>query len=484
MTDHAFTTTTELAEQLRQGAVSSRELTEYFIARIEQHDGAINAVVVRDFERALESADHADSAHARGESLGPLHGIPMTVKEAYDAEGLPTTWGIPALAGNIATTDSATVQRLRAAGAHLIGKTNVPLELADFQSYNEIYGTTNNPWNTERTPGGSSGGSAAALAAGFTPLEMGSDIGGSIRNPAHFCGVYRHKPTWGVVASTGHSLPGDLSEPDIAVVGPMARSAEDLAVGFEIVAGPDDLNAPGWQLSLPPTPTNKLSDLRVAVWASDPRSAVAAEVSELATTTGETLAALGATVSFDARPPIDLDEGYETYLALLNGVMAAGLPPEVREENRRIAASLDPNDRSLAASSVRFAGIDHADWLRMSNRRMQLRHQWRAFFDEWDILLCPIAASAAFPHDHRDMSERTIDIDGDARDYFEQLFWAGTITVGHLPSTVFPAGQSAEGLPIGLQAVGAEFADRATIDFARQITNEVGGFTPPPAFAT
>lgn len=483
MTDMAFSTASELVEQLEAGSVGSVELTEYFIDRIERLDGELNAVVVRDFERALDAAAEADAAHARGEKLGELHGLPMTVKEAYDIEGLPTTWGIPELAQNIATSDAAAVRRLRGAGAHIIGKTNVPLQLADFQSYNDIYGTTRNPWNTERTPGGSSGGSAAALAAGLTPLEMGSDIGGSIRNPAHFCGVFGHKPTWGVVSSEGLQLPGQITEPDIAVVGPMARSAEDLAVAFDIVAGPDELTAQGWQLTLAPKPTKELSDMRVAVWASDPRVAVAAEVSELVTRTGTALAELGATVSFDARPDIDLEESFETYLALLNGVMAAGLPPEVRATNRERAAMLDPNDRSFNANSIRFSAIDHADWLRMHNRRAALRHQWRAFFDDWDIVLCPITATAAFPHDHSAMGDRTIDVDGDPRPYFEQLFWAGTITVAHLPSTVFPAGKSAEGLPIGLQAVGAEFTDRGTIEFARQVTAELGGFTPPPAFA-
>lgn len=482
MTDMAFWTASETVDALKAGSVSSVEVTEHLIARIEQHDDAVNAVVVRDFDRARDAARQADSAHAHGKHLGPLHGLPLTVKEAYDVQGLPTTWGIPALAENVAATDAAVVRKLREAGAHLLGKTNVPLELADFQSYNDIYGTTNNPWELGRTPGGSSGGSAAALAAGFTPLEMGSDIGGSIRNPAHFCGVYGHKPTWGVVSSKGHALPGQLAEPDIAVVGPLARSAEDLALAFGIVAGADDLMSPGWQLTLPSKPQPSLGDLRVAVWPTDERAPVSSEVVETATTVANALKDLGATVSFDARADIDLDESYETYVALLNGVMGAGIPTEARAAAREQAATLDPNDRSFAANSMRYAGIDHGDWLRMHHRRTQLRHQWRSFFADWDILLCPIAASAAFPHDHRPMGERTIEINGEQQPYFDQLFWAGTITVAQLPSTVFPAGRSASGLPIGLQAVGAEFADNTTIEFARLITQELGGFTAPPRF--
>ncbi len=483
MTDIAFSTASDLVESIKAGSIGSVELTEHFIERIERYDTELNAVVVRDFDRALDAARDADAAQVRGEDLGPLHGLPMTVKEAYDLEGHPTTWGLPELAQNIASRDSAAVRRLRGAGAHFLGKTNVPLHLADFQSYNDIYGTTNNPWNLGRTPGGSSGGSAAALAAGLTSLEMGSDIGGSIRNPAHFCGVYGHKPTWGVVSSQGHSLPGSISEPDIAVVGPMARSADDLALTLDIVAGADELAAPGWKLNLPPKPGKALSDLRVAVWASDPRAPVAAEVSEIAINTGKALAALGATVSFEARPDINLDESYETYVALLNGVMAAGLPATERATSRHEATKLDPNDRSFEANTLRYTGIDHADWLQMHNRRTQLRLQWQSFFKEWDILLCPVTAGAAFPHDHSGMRDRQLDVDGDQRPYFEQLFWAGTITVAHLPSTVFPAGSSAEGLPIGLQAVGGEFTDYATIDFASMVTNELGGFTPPPRFA-
>ena len=237
MTDVPFLSAGELAAKLRNKEISSLELTDLYIERIDTYDGQINAMVVRCFDQAREAAKAADDALAQGRSLGPLHGVPISTKEAYDLEGTPTTWGVPMLKNNIATADAETVSRLKAAGAHYLGKTNVPLGLADFQSYNDIYGTTNNPWNLERTPGGSSGGSSAALAAGLTALESGSDIGGSIRNPAHFCGIYGHKPTWGVVSARGHSLPGMFGPPDIAVVGPMARSAADLALAMDITAG-------------------------------------------------------------------------------------------------------------------------------------------------------------------------------------------------------------------------------------------------------
>ena len=208
-------------------------------------------MVVHDFERGREAARAADRALARGAHLGPLHGVPMTVKEAYNIQGLPTTWGIPELRDNIASEDADYVRRLKGAGAVIFGKTNVPINLGDFQSFNEIYGTTNNPWDLTRTPGGSSGGSSAALAAGLTALEAGSDIGGSIRNPAHYCGIYGHKPTWGIVSDAGHALPGQFAPADIAVVGPMARCAEDLALSLDIVAGAGRTDRGGWKLDLP-----------------------------------------------------------------------------------------------------------------------------------------------------------------------------------------------------------------------------------------
>ena len=289
-----FESAMQLAARIRDKDVSSKELTEYFIGRIEKHDAGVNAVVVREFDRALEAAAAADAAQARGESLGPLHGLPITVKEAYDWTGTPTTWGDPVFAQNVATSDSAVVTRLQGAGAHLLGKTNVPIHLGDFQSYNEIYGTTNNPWNAGRTPGGSSGGSSAARAAGLCGLESGSDIGGSIRNPAHYCGVYGHKPTYGIVSSDGHALPTMFAHADLAVVGPMGRSAADLALSMDIVAGPDKFAAPGWKLDLPRPPKRPLGELRVALWPTDDVAPVSTEVADRVQHVGERLAKLGA----------------------------------------------------------------------------------------------------------------------------------------------------------------------------------------------
>ena len=469
----AFESATALAQKIRNKEMSARELTDYFIGRIERFDAAVNAVPVRDFERAQDAADLADRAQAEGRSLGPLHGVPLTIKEAYNIAGLPTTWGHPVFKDNLAGEDAEVVQRLKSAGAHFLGKTNVPVDLADFQSYNDVYGTTNNPWNTERTPGGSSGGSAAALAAGFCSLESGSDIGGSIRNPAHFCGVYGHKPTWGIVPPQGHALPGMLAPPDIAVVGPMARSAQDLALAMDIVAGADPLRAPGWKLELARPEKKSLSEYRVAIWPSDPRAPVSAEMAGRVRALGDQLRGLGATVSDTARPDIDLGTSWQAYMYMLCGVMAAGLPDDQFMELQDAAEGFAPDDMGFAATNARASVQHHRDWLRWNNVRETLRQAWRQFFNDWDILLCPQMATTAFPHDQSDIIGRRIMVDQEEQPYFQQLFWAGLITVGYLPSTVFPTGPGMDGLPIGLQAVSAEFNDYTCIHFAHlmELTN-------------
>ncbi len=456
-TELGYLSAVQLAAMLRAKDISSEELTRHFISRIEKHDKKLNAVVVRDFERALAAAKQADAMLAKGNSAGPLHGLPMTIKESYDIAGLPSTWGVPQAANAIAQTDSAVVERFKAAGAHFLGKTNVPINLGDFQSYNAIYGTTNNPWDTTRTPGGSSGGSAAALAAGLTGLESGSDIGGSIRNPAHFCGVYGHKPTHGIVSSRGHQPPGvppGPQGPDLAVVGPMARSAEDLALSMDLLAGPNLLNAPGWQLNLPPARMSSLRGLRVAIWADDPLAPVSTEIVERLQNIGSTLSKLGAKVSDTARPAFAAAASHETYAGILFGITTG------------------PG-----------AELKYFDYTVLHGQRGAFRMAWQKFFLDWDVLLCPIATTPAFPQDESDINARTLLTNGEPRPYFEQVFWAGLATLCYLPSTVFPTGLSQSGLPIGLQAMGAEFDDRTTIEFARLMANELGGYQPPPGFA-
>ena len=482
--DLAFRSATDLAELVRSGEISSVELTRHFIERIERLDGDINAVVVRTFDRALQDAAAADAALARGDATGPLHGLPLTIKESYVMEGTPATWGIEAQRDNVADADGVVVSRFRSAGAHFLGKTNVPVDLADVQSYNPIYGTSSNPWNLERTPGGSSGGSAASVAAGFTTVEAGSDIGGSIRTPAHFCGVFGHKPTWGIVPMSGHEVVPGVPDPDLSVCGPLARDAGDLAVALDVMAGPTEREATGWRLDLPGPGFESIADLRVAVWSNEDIAPVSAETAERVHRVGEAFSKLGATVSHTARPDFDLRKAHVVFQNLVTAVMSSGQPASQIEKIRERVAALDPEDMSADAIVARASVMSHRDWIRHDFRRERLRRAWDAFFREWDVLVCPQFAVPAIPHDHRPFAERTTEVDGEARPYMESSFWSGVVIASYLPSTCLPTGPSSEGLPIGVQIVGAPYRDHTTIECACRIAEEIGGFVPPPALAS
>ena len=343
----AYRTAGDLVKALADRQVSSRELVDGAISRIEALDPKINAVVVRDFDRARTAADAADAALAKGERRALL-GVPMTVKEQYAVAGLPTTWGDPKNKDRKAEVDALVVQRLKAAGAVILGKTNVPLNLADWQSFNEVYGTTNNPWDLSRTPGGSSGGSAAALAAGFVPLELGSDIGGSLRAPAHFCGVFSHKPTLDLVPLRGSGPPQIPAVPvrgDLAVFGPMARSAADLALELKVLAGPDELaEGIGYKLSLPPPRHEKLPDFRVLVIDTHPLCPTAASIKIALNGLADRLGKLGCRVLRESPKLPDLARTTRTYVELLAAVYSLDLSPDERARSDAAAKVLSPED--------------------------------------------------------------------------------------------------------------------------------------------
>ena len=481
--DLTFASALEIADHIRNGAISSEEITRHYIDRIEQRDGEINAVVVRTFEQGLADARAADAARAKRVDLGPLHGVPMTIKESYVLKDTPATWGLTPYKDNVAAQDGLAVQRFRGAGAHFIGKTNVPADLADFQSYNDIYGTTSNPWNTERAPGGSSGGSGAALAAGFSALEAGSDIGGSIRTPAAFNGVFGHKPTWGIVPQSGHELMAGVPDSDLSVCGPLARSAADLHTALDVMAGPAGRDAVGWRLELPAAEHRSFEGLRVALWPTDALAPVSREIEGRVREIGEALSGLGAVVSDTARPDFDVAKAHITYQNLLTAVMSSAQPNDRVPEMQATAAALDPNDQSINAVNTRAAVMLHRDWIRHNFRRERLRAAWDAFFEDWDVLIAPQFTVPAIPHDHRPFAERTIDVDGEARPYFEPIFWSGLIIASYLPSTVFPSGVGEAGLPIGVQVVSAPYRDHRCIEVAGMIAEELGGFVAPPAFS-
>ncbi|MED5357340.1 MAG: amidase [Pseudomonadota bacterium] len=478
-----YKTAVELAAMIRSKQISCRELLEHFLARCDSHNAGLNAIVVWKREEARERAIAADDAIAKGVRVGPLHGVPMTIKESYDWIGTPTTWGVPELKDNIAQTNSVVVDRMLAAGVNLFGKTNVPLLLGDWETFNEIYGTTNNPWDVSRIPGGSSGGSAAALAAGLTALEAGSDIGASIRNPAHYCGVYGHKPTWGLVPLRGQAMPGVLSHADISVVGPLARGAEDLAVALEAMAGPDLLEADGYKLDLVKPVKRNLSEFRIAVMTSDENCPVDSEYADRIQAVAEACAKAGATVSDTARPEIDLAKSHDIYIRLLRGVTTARLPSEVFERNREAVTALPDDDESYVARNLRASVQYHRDWIASNEERTYMRWAWHAFFQQWDVLLCPTASSAAFPHAQKgERWDRMISVNGEPQSAVDQLFWAGMSGVVLLPSTVAPAGLTRSGLPTGVQIVGGSMQDLRTIDFARLLADEVGSFEPPMGY--
>jgi amidase len=478
-----FMTAVQLAEMVRTKKVGCAELLDHFVGRCEAHNPGLNAIIAWKLDEARARARAADDALAKGEIWGPLHGVPMTIKESYDWEGTPTTWGVPALKDNIAKTNSVVVERMLAAGVTLFGKTNVPLLLGDWETFNEIYGTTNNPWDVARVPGGSSGGSAAALAAGLTGIESGSDIGASIRNPAHYCGVYGHKPTWGLVPLRGQAMPGMLSHADISVVGPLARGAEDLAVALQAMAGPDVLEADGYRLDLAKPVKTKLSEFRIAVMPSDDTCPVDSAYADRIQAVAEACAKAGATVDDTARPKIDMARSHEIYIQLLRGVTTARLPEEIFEANKRRVGALADGDDSYEARNLRASVQYHRDWMAANEERTHMRWAWHAFFQEWDVLLCPTAASAAFPHDPKgERWDRTITVNGAPQSAVDQLFWAGLSGVVLLPSTVAPAGLTPAGLPTGVQIVGDSMQDLRTIDFARLLAEEIGGFQAPPGY--
>jgi amidase len=484
MLDVPFRPARQLAAAIRRKTIGCLELLDLYLARVEKHDGALNAVVVRDFERARARARAADRALARRDVWGPLHGVPMTVKESYDVAGLPTTWGVPTYKNNVASKNAVVVDRLLDAGVVLFGKTNVPLFLSDWQSFNAIYGTTNNPWDVTRAPGGSSGGSAAALAAGLTALEAGSDIGSSIRNPAHFCGVYGHKPTWGIVPRSGQALPWQKAPVDIDVVGPLARSADDLAVALSIMAGPDAIDAAGWQLRLRAPRAKRLRDFKVALMLDAPESRVDRTVQDRLQALGDFLGRQKVKVNDRARPAIDTAEAFAVYTRLLRSATSDRQTDADFEANLDVVAALAPDDQSYYARATRAAVISHREWLASNEARHRMRLAWAEFFRTYDLLLCPVAGVAAFPHDQdRERHKRTVAVNGAPVPVTDHLFWAGYSGMAFLPSTAAPCGFTPAGLPVGVQIVGPQYGDLTCLAFARLLEREFQAFVPPPAFA-
>ena len=445
--------------------VSSRELLDLYVGRIERLNPAVNAVVTLDVERAREEAAAADQASSKpgagavAGSLGPLHGLPITVKDAIEVAGLRSTGGAEALSGHIPMADAPVVARVRAAGAIVVGKTNVPEWSGDFQTFNALFGTTNNPWDLSRTPGGSSGGPAAAVATGLTSFEIGTDIGGSIRVPSNFCGVCGHKPSFGVVSQRGYldRVGGGVTDADINVFGPIARSVGDLSLLLDVLSGPDAEDAVAWSLALPPARHSSLSDYRVGLWLDDPFSPVESSVVDLLSTAASALAGAGAKVS-EARPPLEMASVRALFDQLLIPAISVSFEPE-------LGTAL---------------GGNHRDWLDAGRQQAAMRQVWASWFKDFDALLCPVAPTLPFPHDQeRSVPDRFVIINGKSRPQSDILSWTGLAGVSYLPATVVPVGRVGD-LPVGAQIIGPYLEDRTPLFVGAQLTDLLGGFEAPP----
>jgi amidase len=477
-----FHSAKKLAGLIRRRQIGCLELLDLYLDRVERHNPKLNAIVVLDAERARERAKKADRAAKKDDWWGPLHGVPMTVKESFDVEGLPSSWGRPDMKNNMAVRHALSVHRLMGAGAVVFGKTNVPVMLADWQTFNPVYGTTHNPWDGTRVPGGSSGGAAAALAAGLTGLEIGSDIGASIRNPAHYCGVFGHKPTFELCPVRGHHLPGSFATKDMMVIGPLARSAADLEIALNAIAYPDEMDSRGLKIALA-RPWAEVKKLRIAVLANAATAEVDESVQQRVLAAADCFEQHGAEVNHTARPDFELHEAHRVYIHLLRAATSSSLADEHFARQQELAANTPDDEDSYPAWMVRANTMTHRDWHAWNEKRSWMRLKWAEFFRDWDLLLCPTAATAAFPHNQQgERWERMIAVNGKPQPTTTQLFWAGLSGMAWLPSTVAPAGFTGEGLPVGVQIVGPQFGDLACIAAAKFLEREFQAFVPPPGF--
>ncbi|MCP4756441.1 MAG: amidase [Proteobacteria bacterium] len=488
MSNLPFQSATKLALAIREKRVGSAELLEIYIERYERLNSRLNAIVATGFEAARERARQADEALSKGENWGPLHGLPMTIKDCIEVDGLRATWGSPLFKDYVSPRNADVVQPLLDAGAVVFGKTNIPLFAMDTQSFNEVYGQTNNPWDVARTPGGSSGGAAAALAAGLTGLEIGSDIGGSIRSPAHFCGVYGHKPTYGIVPMHGQLPPlewftiDNAVEIDIAVTGPLARSAEDLDLVMDLVVRPGRPQRKAVKIELPPPRKKNLEEYRIGLWIDDPLVPPDTEVGDCLQKMADRLASAGAKIE-EKKPDIDFTHCLEVYFDLLTLASVFTVPQNEFDRMLQTSKTLDENDPSPEAYMARMSTKLHREWQLLNIERSLMRQKWEDYFRDIDVLLCPAVRVPAFPHDHTEIGTRITPFNDQDMSHIEVLMpWAGLTIVSYLPATVAPVGLTKSGLPVGVQIVGPYLEDRTPIHVAKLMEEVVGGFSPPPGF--
>ena len=475
----AYRSAADLAALIKAKKVGSEELLDLYLDRFEKHNSRVNAIIATDFASARRRAKAADAALAKGETWGPLHGIPMTIKDSFDVAGMPSTWGVIELKDHRPARNALAVDRFVDAGAIFFGKTNVPAFLIGWATNSEVHGTTNNPWDLTRSPGGSSGGSAAAIATGLTALEIGVDFGGGVRNVAHYCGIYGHKPTYGITNWIGHVLPGFGTRPDLAVNGPIARSAADLKLALSLMAGADPSEAIAWKLALPQPRANSWKDLRVAVMLEDANFEVDTEVQDRIQAVADFMSKKGAKIDDKARPTIDTEMAFRIF----GGLLMAGLA--IRKDDEKFWSRLQHLRARFMGAAENAATeqeklFTHAQWLQLDNARQLLRQAWAEFFRDHDVLLCPAAPTVAVPHDPKHAwHERKILVKGRQTSPADPTFWGALATGAYLPATVAPAGLSRSGLPVGVQIMGPAYGDLTCISVAERLEREFQGFRPP-----
>jgi len=469
----------ETLAALRAKQIAARELVERTFERLDKYNPIINAVVWQSRHDAMARAGRADEVLAQGDTLGPLHGLPITIKEAFAYRGSPNSWGLPPLKDVSSPRTAIAVERLEAAGAIVIGKTNTPLMLGDWQSDNPLYGTTNNPWDLSRTAGGSTGGGAAAVATGLGALALGSDLSGSIRIPAHFCGVYGHKPSLALVSLDGFQpgpWDGSPGPPiDVSVAGILARAARDLTVALSVLGGPTAIDAKAWSWRSPASRHTRLKAFRIGYVMDDESAPVSSDVREVYERALAELRRAGAQLSEGWPRGVDPQSAMKTLTYLVMAFVSIGTDAKTLESARERQRK---NPQDLAAAAM---ADPHARWLEASQQRLAYRAAWQRYFDDHDVFLLPTSFTAAFPHDHSDpLENRIVPTPNGPRPYLTIPSWITSASLAGLPATVAPVGRTASDLPVGIQIVGPMWEDQTPIECAALLAEVIGGFDAPP----